>query len=71
MQSRALSALQKYPLNSGMEAMRAAEMAIKLERLVAGESTDNNALTIEEICRNEYAELLVDDEDDDGQEAAY
>ena len=62
MQSRAVSALQKYPLNSGMEAMKAAEMAIKLERLVAGEPTENTAMSVEEICRREYAELMVDDE---------
>ena len=64
MQSRAVSALQKYPLTSGMEAMKAAEMAIKLERLVAGESTDNTALTVEEICRREYATLMVEGGDD-------
>lgn len=64
MQSRAVSALQKYPLTSGMEAMKAAEMAIKLERLVAGESTDNTVLSVEEICRREYADLMVEGGDD-------
>ena len=38
-------------------------MAIKLERLVAGESTDNTAMSVEEICRREYEELMVDDEE--------
>ncbi len=59
MQTRALSALQKYPLATGMEAMRAAEMAIKLERLVAGESTENSAISVEEIIKREYEEWMV------------
>jgi hypothetical protein len=44
MNVRALAALKEYPLESGMEAMRAAEMVIKLERLVTGEATDRTAL---------------------------
>jgi predicted transcriptional regulator len=68
MHTRALAALRQYPLTSGMDAMRAAEMAIKLERLVAGEPTDRSAVSIEEIIKQEMRELLVvvDDEDPDG-----
>jgi hypothetical protein len=43
MNVRALAALKQFPLESGMEAMRAAEMAIKLERLVLGEPTERTA----------------------------
>ena len=38
MAGKVLAALKQYPLSSGMEAMRAAESVIKLERLVAGEA---------------------------------
>ena len=62
MQTRALSALQKYPLTSGMEAMKAAEMAIKLERLVLGEVSDRTA-HVEEIIKAEYADWMTRDGD--------
>jgi hypothetical protein len=73
MMGRALSALKQYPLTSGMDAMRAAEMAIKLERLVVGEPTEHTATSVEELIRSEYRELMVDDdfdgEDDDDEES--
>ncbi len=65
MLARALAALQQYPLSSGMDAMRAAEMAIKLERLVAGEATDRAAVDIEQIIRREYREWMADDDGDE------
>ena len=67
MQSRALAALKQYPLSSGMEAMRAAEMAVKLERLVAGEPTEHTASTIEEVIKREYEEWMVHDEAVEGR----
>ena len=70
MNARALAALKQYPLTSGMEAMRAAEMVIKLERLIAGEPSERTELSIEEVTRREVNQLLVveGDEDDDGEE---
>jgi len=70
--SRALSALKQYPLTSGMEAIRAAELAIKLERLVVGEPTERSALSVEEVTRREIQNLLTveDGDDDDEWEAA-
>jgi len=71
MNARALSALQQFPLNSGMEAMRAAEMVIKLERLVVGEPSERTEVGIEEITRREvtrFLEVAVDDDDDDDEE---
>jgi hypothetical protein len=65
--SRALTALQQFPLTSGMDAIRAAELAIKLERLVVGEPTERTALTIEEITRREINELLVTVDGDVGE----
>ncbi len=71
MNARALSALQQFPLNSGMEAMRAAEMVIKLERLIAGEPSERTEVGIEEITRLEVARFLevAGDGDDDDEEA--
>ena len=67
MNGRALEAMREYPLASGMEAMKAAEMAIKLERLIAGEPTERTA-SVEEITRREVQSLLVVEETDDGGE---
>ena len=44
-----------------MDAIRAAELAIKLERLVVGEPTERAALTIEQVTKQEINELLVAD----------
>ena len=57
MSARALRALSEYPLTTGMDGMRAAELAIKLERLVAGEATDRTA-TVEETVRRESERWL-------------
>ena len=60
--SRSVAALQKYPLNSAMEAVKAAEMAIKLERLVVGESNDRTEV-VEQIVRREYEQWMERDGD--------
>lgn len=71
MNARAVAALQQFPLNSGMEAMRAAEMVIKLERLIVGEPSERTEVGIEEITRREVARFLevAGDGDDDDEEA--
>ncbi len=56
---RAAKAIQEYPLTSGMEGMRAAEMVIKLERVIAGEATERSQLTVEQVTRQEIDRLLV------------
>ena len=53
MHARALTALKQFPLTSGMEAMKAAEMVIKLERLVAGEASERTAISVEEVTKRE------------------
>ncbi len=70
MHARALTALKQYPLSSGMDAMRAAEMVIKLERLVMGEASERTEMTIEEVTKRELYDLLIveDDDADDGVE---
>ena len=59
MHARALTALKQYPLNSGMEAMRAAEMCIKLERLIMGEASERTEMSVEEITKREMGRWLV------------
>ena len=59
MSSRVATALRDYPLTSGMEAMKAAELVIKLERLVFGEATQRSAVSIEEVTRREIDTLLA------------
>lgn len=59
MMGRALKGLQQYPLASGMEAIRAAELAIKLERLIMGEASERTAVTAEETVRREMSRWLV------------
>ena len=59
MHARALSGLMQYPLTNGMDAMRAAEMAIKLERLVAGEPSDRTQIDLAQVTRDEMRRLLT------------
>ncbi len=70
MHARALTALKQYPLSSGMDAMRAAEMVIKLERLVMGEASERTEMSIEEVTKRELRELLIveNNDADDGVE---
>jgi hypothetical protein len=49
-----------------MEAIKAAELAIKLERLVVGEVADRTAV-VEEIVKREYEQWM---EHDAGEEEA-
>jgi hypothetical protein len=58
MQSKALAALQSVVLNSGADAMRGLDMAVKLERLVRGEPSDRTAVAIEELIRKEYSRWM-------------
>lgn len=57
--ARVLSALQQFPLTNGMEAIRAAEIAIKLERLVAGEPGDHTQIDVAAVTREEMRRLLT------------
>lgn len=58
MASRAVKALQEYPLTSGMDGLRAAEAVIKLERLVAGEVTERGATSVEVLIKSEYDQIM-------------
>ncbi len=65
--ARAAQALQQFELKSAMEAVRAAEVAVKLERLMLGEATETRSISVEQVSRDEIARLLVagDDASDD------
>jgi hypothetical protein len=52
--SKGLQALQSMPLSSAEAAVRAIEMAVRGERLVLGEPTDRNAVSVEDIIKREY-----------------
>ena len=50
---RAVAALQKYPMTSAAEAVRAMEMVIKLERLIIGEPSERTELSVEDVTKRE------------------
>jgi SOS-response transcriptional repressor LexA len=58
MAGRAVKAISEHPLNTGMEGMRAAEIVIKLERLIAGEPSERTEHTIAEVTRQEIDRFL-------------
>ena len=68
--ARALEALKNNRLNSAMEAVRAAEILIKLERAIAGETSDRSAVVVEQTTRQEIEEMLdvADPEDGDDED---
>lgn len=51
--ARAAKALHDLPLSTGMEGVRAAEIAIKLDRLISGDSTAQTAVVVESVTRQE------------------
>ena len=59
MASRAAVGLREFPLTNGMEAIKAAEVAIKLERLLAGEPGERTAHDVRDISRQEVQRLVT------------
>lgn len=59
MGARVVVALREFPLESCMDAVRAAEVVIKLERLAAGEVSKRTEVSVEEITRREVHALLT------------
>jgi hypothetical protein len=55
---RAITALKSSQITDAMDAVRAAEIAIKLERLLAGEVNKRTELNSDEITRHEIRTLL-------------
>jgi hypothetical protein len=61
-QGKALEALRTMSLADAMDAVRALDMAIRQERLILGEPTDRNAVSVEDVIRREYEKLMVEEE---------
>ena len=73
LQAKAVKALQELPLDSARDILKALELGLRQERLVRGEPTDRNALTLEEITKREMTRWLLPDgeeEDDEDEDAA-
>lgn len=64
MASRAAKALSEYPLTDGMQGIKAADMVIRLERLLAGEPTERTGVTVEEETRKHFALFMTTKQDD-------
>ena len=58
MNARVINALREYPLSTGMEAMKSAELVIKLERLIVGEASERTELSVEEVTKREIGRWL-------------
>jgi hypothetical protein len=79
--ARAAKGLQEFPVSSFVEAIKGAEMSIKLERMLTGEATERTAVTVEQVTRQEIDRLVVpvevlppppceeDDEDEENGDA--
>ena len=68
-QGKALEALKSVSLKSGMDAVRALDIAIKQERTIRGEPTDRTVISIEETIKSEYERWMTSGKD--GQGARY
>ena len=56
--SRAAKAISDFPLTDGYQGIKAAELAIKLERLLDGETTERTSVNVEALIKEEYAALM-------------
>jgi hypothetical protein len=65
MASRAAKAMSEFPLTDGMQAIKAAEITIKLERLLAGEPTERTSVDIEQTIKREYGRWLERGDEDE------
>jgi hypothetical protein len=59
MAARAAKGLAEFPLTDGMQAMKAAEIVIKLERLAAGEPSERTAVDIQKELLQDEKSLVV------------
>jgi len=65
-QSKAIEALKAMPIESAMDAVRAYGQTLDRERTIRGEPSERSAVSLEEICRREYAAWLKPVEESDG-----
>ena len=65
-QSKAIETLKAMPIESAMDAVRAYGQTLDRERTIRGEPSERSAVSLEEICRREYAAWLKPVEESDG-----
>ncbi len=68
-QAKALEGLKNLSINTGMDCVRALDMAIKGERLVLGEPTERTANDVEAIIKKEHERWLVRQPSEEAQSA--
>lgn len=68
--SRAVEALRDKRFDSAIEGVRALDVAIKLERLIAGEASTRADLLVRELRRREMDDLLMDEDTADETDSA-
>jgi len=69
LQAKALTGLRDNSVRSVAESTKALETAIRLERLILGESTSNTQVSVEERTQRELDQLVVGDDVGDPDEA--
>ena len=69
LQGKALEALRSLPIDRATDVIRALEIGVKQERLIHGEPSERNELSVEEVTKREMDRWLLlgstVDEDDD------
>ena len=58
-QSRAVEALKKMPIQGAMDAVRAYNMSLRDERVILGEPSDRTELSIDDKIRREYERWMI------------
>lgn len=65
---RAIEALKEHKLTSAMEGAKVAEIAIRLERMMLGETTDERGGSVERVTREEIDRLLAIEAESEARE---
>lgn len=66
LQARGIEALQTMKIKSIPDALKAVQVGIEKERLIRGEPSER--IDIEELIRQEFSDLMVDEEEERGEE---
>ena len=64
-QNRSIEALKTMPLESAMEAVRAYTLSLDKERVIRGEPSERGALSIADMIKRDFEELMVVDDGED------
>lgn len=58
-QAKALDALRGMSLRTALDAVKALDFSVRHERLIVGEPTDRQAVSVEDVIRREYDRWLI------------